>query len=121
MQHSLSSWQVDHKGLIEAKEEDPQSVWISTSINEWMKNVNQADRKTFVDQMFDAFSINGNVNFEEVKKGNLMDFHNLLMAFLRTDPVTKKTAVELPVTAIANSGPIVKQRLWERIKERMKK
>ena len=50
-----------------------------------------------------------------------MDFHNLLMAFLRTDPVTKKTAVELPVTAIANSGPIVKQRLWERIKERMKK
>ena len=71
--------------------------------------------------MFDAFSINGNVNFEEVKKGNLMDFHNLLMAFLRTDPVTKKTAVELPVTAIANSGPIVKQRLWERIKERMKK
>lgn len=121
MQHSLSSWQFDHNGLIEVAEEDPQSVWISRSINDWMKNVNQEDRKIFVNQMFDAFSINGNVNFEEVKKGNLMDFHNLLMAFLRTDPVTKKTAVELPVTAIANSGPIVKKRLWERIKERIKK
>lgn len=71
LQHDLATWGVDHGKLATLPETDPRSNVIHEILDNWIGNMNQEDRKIFVDEVFTALGAGGAETLDElVAKGN---------------------------------------------------
>ena len=110
MQHELLSWGVRSDGLDTVPENDPRAGNINRIIDEWLENISQDDRKTFVNELFDALEADGAKTMTELISKGLDGFEKILFRAAGTSRVTKKAAAALPEQALfGNSFREIKQ------------
>ena len=100
MQHELLSWGVKGKELDTVPENDPRSKNINRIIDEWVENIPLDDRKTFVNELFDALASNKARTMTDIMKNGPDGFEEILLQVVGSSPVTKKTAAKLPEQAL---------------------
>ena len=100
LKHSIGSWGVDHGKLALAPENDAASRWINEVLQAWIDGIPQADRATFVRELFGALAVDGAVTLADILKKGPSGARYVINHLLGTSRVTKKTAAELPLRAL---------------------
>lgn len=96
MQHALITWGVDHGGLAEAEEHDAESLIANEAIDEWITGISQADRKVFVDELFDTLSAGGAETLDEIRTGGREGLEAIVKRLAEASETTKRTLSNLP-------------------------
>ena len=65
------SWEVRSEGLDTVSENDPRARNINRIIDDWVENISQEDRKTFVNGLYDALEADGARN--NVRRWHMID------------------------------------------------
>ena len=99
-QHSLATWGIDHGELDLCEENDPRSLWINATVDEWIGDMSQADRVQLIHDMFDALSANGAHTLEELDDAGATGFETMLRRFRASSDSTKKIIGNLPRQAV---------------------
>ena len=96
MQHALITWGVDHGRLAESAEHDTESLIANEAIDEWITGISQADRKVFVDELFDTLSAGGAETLDEIRTGGREGLEAILKRLADASETTKRTLSDLP-------------------------
>ena len=91
-QHALASWLVDHGNLSSGKLSERADRMMRV-VNEWIADMSMEERKTFVNELFDAFGTGGTQNLSEITAER---FAAVLVELNRSSKVTKKIFADLP-------------------------
>lgn len=91
-QHALASWLIDH-GQLSAGKTSERAERMMRVVGEWIKDMTMEERKTFVDELFDAFAAGGLLNLNEITPER---FAAALTELNRSSAVTKKIFADLP-------------------------
>ena len=100
LQHSLGSWGVDHGRLALARRRDPVSRRLNEILQRWIDGIPQADRATFVEELFGALAADGAVTLTDIVRRGPGGIRAVLSHLRATSRVTKWTAAELPLRAL---------------------
>lgn len=100
LQHSLGSWGVDHGRLALARRRDPVSQRLNEILQRWIDGIPQADRATFVEELFGALAADGAVTLTDIVRRGPGGIRAVLSHLRATSRVTKWTAAELPLRAL---------------------
>ena len=100
MQHELLSWGTSEKGLQTVPENDPRAIEVNRIIDEWVEKIPQADRETFVNELFGALEEDGAKTISDLMKNDLDGFEKLIFRVGGTSETTKKAAAALPEQAL---------------------
>ena len=100
MQHALISWGIDHGELALLEEHDPMSVFMSETMDSWIRSISQEDRVIFVRELFDALAGGGAETLDEIRKGGRAGIEAILRSLGETSEVTKQTLSDLPKYAM---------------------
>ncbi len=92
-QHSLASWMVDHGELALVPKNDPSCDWINELLGNWISSLDVSGRQSFVDELFEALSVDGVTDLSEISPEYL---GNLIISLKGKSPDTKKTLGGLP-------------------------
>ena len=96
-EHALQSWTVDH-GALSSGTPSKRANWLMHVVNEWIGGLSPDDRKTLVDELFEALGADGIENLEEITAER---FGGVLIELGRVSEVTKKNFAELPKKMLA--------------------
>ncbi len=99
-QHSLATWGIDHGELDLCEENDPRSLWINATVDDWIGDMSQADRVQFIHDMFAALEANGARTLEELDDAGATGFETMLRRFRSSSDSTKKIIGNLPRQAV---------------------
>lgn len=91
-QHALASWQVDH-GALSRGEPSEKAEWTMRVVNDWIRDLPQDERKTLVDELFAALSVEGTKDLNEI---TLDRFLGVLIELGHSSEATKQNFIELP-------------------------
>jgi hypothetical protein len=100
LQHSLATWGIDHGALDQCEENDPRSLWINATVNDWIGDMSQEDRIQFIHDMFDSLSANGARTLEELDDAGAAGFETILRRLRASSDSTKKIIGNLPRQAM---------------------
>ena len=92
-QHSLASWMIDHGELALLPKNDPSCEWINELLGNWIAGLDISGRQSFVDELFDALSVDGVTDLAEISPEYL---GNLIISLKGKSKDTKKTLGSLP-------------------------
>ncbi len=87
MCHGLLSWQIKDGAFVVAEKNDPEAIWIQSTIDTLVENLTPKERESFVNTMFDALGKNGAKTLFELGKNPVSTFENVLV---KTFHITKK-------------------------------
>ncbi len=99
-QHSLITWGIDHGKLAAAEENDPTSRWLNAAVDGWIGNVEQADRATLVEDLFEALAAGGADSLDDLAAGGLSGLEPVLKRMKLSSDTTRKLLGELPKYAV---------------------
>ena len=108
-QHSLASWAVDHGLIAAAEENDPRSLWINNTVNEWLEDLSQSDRVTLVKDLFEALAAGGAKSLEDFDDLRLSDLEPILRRFRESSETTKRSFNELAGQAVSAAGKMTEK------------
>ena len=97
LQHALPFWLLDHGDLAETDKNDPLSLWLNETMDNWIGGIPQEERPVFIDEFFDALYAGG------VKTLDDMDFDAIYAALVSLSgksETTKQALSELPKRVI---------------------
>ncbi len=96
-EHALQSWTVDH-GELSSGTPSKRANWLMRVVNEWIGGLSPDDRKTLVDELFDALGADG---IEDLQEITVERFGAVLIELSHISEVTKKNFAELPKKLLA--------------------
>ena len=102
-QHSLATWGIDHGELDLCEENDPRSLWINATMDDWIGDMSQEDRVQLIHDMFDSLSANGAHTLEELDDAGAPGFETMLRRFRSSSDSTKKIIGNLPRQAVSQA------------------
>lgn len=108
-QHSLASWAVDHGQIAAAEENDPRSLWINNTVNEWIEDLSQSDRVTLVKDLFEALAAGGAKSLEDFDDIRLSDLEPILRRFRESSETTKRSINDLAGQAVTTAGKMTEK------------
>ncbi len=94
LQHQLSSWQTDCQSLVKGKISSRAKV-CNVIFNEWVEDVCMEDRKIFVDDFFDALSINGARTLADLSNQGPNSFEEILNSMIHSQKKSKLVFIKL--------------------------
>lgn len=103
LQHDLFLWKLMGTGYEDAEGYDKVSDWVSRSIKEWIENIDPAERRIFVDDVFNTLSAGGAVTVQEITGKGLMKV--ITTAYSGTSDTTKKLIKDLVSAAALQAAP----------------
>ncbi|MBQ3894928.1 MAG: hypothetical protein II739_06335, partial [Clostridia bacterium] len=86
-------WMVDHGELALVPKNDPSCDWINELLGNWISSLDVSGRQSFVDELFEALSVDGVTDLSEISPEYL---GNLIISLKGKSPDTKKTLGGLP-------------------------
>ena len=101
MQHSLASWGVYHGGLALSELTEPKDRWINETMRTWIEKMSTEERRTFVNELFDALMSGGAVTVDDIMKGGLEGLEAVLKGFQGFSDTTRNVLSELKIAAMA--------------------
>ena len=108
MEHSISSWLVDHGKMAAADDPHPSDMWINDTISEWIDKMSLSDRICFVSELFDALMSGGAETIEDLSKGGLAGIDQVIRSFKGFSDTTRKILGELQQAAMGNAVKRIK-------------
>lgn len=99
-QHSLITWGIDHGKPAYAEENDPTSRWLNSAVDSWIGSVEQADRATLVQDLFEALAAGGADSLDDLAAGGLGGLEPVLKRMKLSSDTTRKLLSELPKHAV---------------------
>ena len=103
MQHDPFSWQVgpDAFELVDTQSEE--SLFLDGTINRWLDQVDDGQKKEFVTTIFDLLDSSGAVTLSEINEDKWASWSAILKAMMKLDPekqkVMKNTLKDLAVVS----------------------
>ncbi|OCN03914.1 hypothetical protein A4S06_03725 [Erysipelotrichaceae bacterium MTC7] len=89
-QHDVYSWQIMGKHFIELPNLTDESMFIDTTIKTWMRQIAPAERKKFIDSMFELFENAGSTTVHGMGEAKLKSLSGMLDAYSHMDKQTRK-------------------------------
>ena len=108
MEHSISSWCVDHGKMAAADDPYPRDMWINDTIREWIDKMSVSDRIVFISELFDALMSSGAETVEDLTKGGLSGIDQIIRGFKGFSDTTKKTLTDLQQAAMGSAVKRIK-------------
>ncbi len=105
-QHDIASWRLDGPNLCTTDHLDPSCAFFKQMIHDWVEPFSNEERETFVNDFFDALSVNGAVSINDI---TTKDWRDVIEAFMHANPGSIHAAIALPKTALATSRSRVDQ------------
>ncbi len=96
-QHDIISWRMNGIQLDEIDAHDKASDWLDETIAQWVAGVNHDERKTFVDETFQALAAGGATTMQEVFNKGLPE---VVKAMAASSSTSKKVAFNLAEAAV---------------------
>lgn len=103
LQHDLFMWKLLGTGFEDCGEYDKVSDWVSRSVKEWVENIDPAERKIFVDDLFNTLSAGGADTVQEITGKGLKKV--ITTAYSGTSETTKKLIKDLVSAAALQAAP----------------
>ena len=100
-QHALASWLVDHGGLSHGVP-SVRAERMMKVVGEWIADMTMEERKIFVNELFEAFSVDGTTDLNQITAER---FGDILIGLNKTSEVTKKIFSELPKRFLKETLP----------------
>lgn len=119
-QHPVITWGIDHGKLAPAQEQDPESLFFSEAVNNWVSSISQADRIVFTNELFDALTAGGAETIEDIQAGGLEGLEAILRQYFDSSSVLKNTLSDLPKHTWKIHMDALRKRLntgWESVKK----
>ena len=113
LQHGLATWGIDHGKPAYTEKNDPQSIWLSEVVNQWINEIEQDERPLFVDELFDALSSGGAMTTDDFLQNEWENWDALVKQLKVSSDVTKRTISNLPKKAIQFQLDQLRERLAE--------
>ena len=95
LQHDLSTWGVDHGKLATLFETDSLSNVIHEILSKWIKDMNQEDRKTFVNEIFSALGAGGAKTLDDLVSGENNGYEAIVRHLQNASENTKRIIKDL--------------------------
>ncbi len=95
MQHDIYSWQVLKDDMVKLKSVTDKSELLDNTLTEWLRNTTVAQRKVFVDTIFDLFYSTNAKTFGEISKKLSANLIIILKKYQNVTDDEKKTINEM--------------------------
>lgn len=109
-QHSLITWGIDHGKLAAAEENDPTSRWLNAAVDSWIGDVEQADRATLVNDLFESLAAGGADSLDDLSAGGLGGLEPVLKRMKSSSDTTRKLLGELPKYAVKQTVETIRSK-----------
>lgn len=103
MQHDPFRWKILGNRFETAEAYDKVGDWVSRSLKEWVENIDPAERKIFVDDVFNTLMAGGAVTVQEITGKGLLKV--IAQAHTGTSDTTKKLIKDLLSAAAMQAAP----------------
>ncbi len=100
LQHDLFTWGVSYGELLTSDHYDEQSLKMSGLIDRWISNMGQDERKTFVNELFDALASDGALTVSDIMDKGLDSLEGIAMKLMSGSHTTRKAVASLPEQAL---------------------
>ena len=100
LQHDLATWGVDHGKLATLFETDSRSNIIHDILSKWIGDMKQEDRKTFVNEVFNALGAGGAKTLDELFNGESNGYEAIVRHFQNASESTKRIIKDLSRQAV---------------------
>ena len=103
LQHSLSTWGIDHGQLALSDHHDARSLWVSEVLDRWIANMSREERVVFVNEVFDALGAGGAQTLEELAAEGWEGYEIIKPRFQAASETTRRILADLPKQAVLGS------------------
>ncbi|MBQ3329645.1 MAG: DUF2974 domain-containing protein [Ruminococcus sp.] len=100
LQHELFTWGIQYGELVTTEQIDEQSEKLNGLINRWIENIDQSERETFINELFDALTSDGALTVSDIMEKGPDSIENIVMTLLSGSHTTRKAVASLPEQAI---------------------
>lgn len=94
MEHDIISWNVDHGKPDAVDSFDPQSEWINSIAEQWVKDVSPEEREKLVNSIFTTAEARGATTYPEAIKLDVDGVEELIVNVVESDSL--KTVAKIP-------------------------
>ena len=102
-QHDIISWEVRHGKPDIVSEYDVNSLWINDLAEDWLQDVDPAERESLVNSIFDAMEARGVETYTEAFNTGVEGVEDLLKKIIETDNL--ETVAKIPEKALFGEWP----------------
>ena len=110
LQHDMFTWTVQYGELVTADGYAEQAEKLNSLVDRWIENIDQDERETFINELFDALGSEGAVTVSDIMDDGLDSLEAIVMKLLSGSHTTRKTIASLPEKAMFGN-------LFSKIKE----
>lgn len=100
LQHSILSWGIDHGKPALAEENDPSSLWIHETMEEWIRDLTQEERILLIEDLFDSLAAGGADDLNELEAGDKEGREAILKRLSEMSASSKQSLSDLPKYAL---------------------
>lgn len=93
-QHNVYNWQVQPHGFVELQDLDPTSLYLDKTIHEWLASATKAERRTFIDTIYQLLRASGVSKWSELSETKLQHAWGLLTSYVNVDKTTRKIIIK---------------------------
>lgn len=98
LQHDLLSWQIAYGQPEQADCNDPGSMFLNRSFEQWIEHADMEERQHFVEVLFNSMTDSGYQTIDQITAGGPAAFENIVLRFLMTSHRALGTGMRLPLT-----------------------
>lgn len=118
-QHDPFSWLIEDTDFKYCDEVSGRSLFLSDSLNEWLKTVDHEKRELFVNTIFDVFEASGVNDFFELPENFLQNAMNMLKKTQSIDAETRKLCMEMMYSLVNHLSRDMQKQSINKIKDKL--
>ena len=100
LQHDLFTWGIEYGEPAPADGIAEQAEKINDLIVRWIENIDQSERETFINELFDALASEGALTVSDIMEKGLDSIESIAMTLLSGSHTTRKAVASLPEQAL---------------------
>ena len=117
-QHGIDTWGVDHGRLALEEENDPASLWIHETLDDWIRDLTQEERILLIDDLFDILAAGGAETLNEIDMETREGRDAILKSLREMSASTKQSLSDLPKYAMRLGMHEIRERITEELAAR---
>ncbi len=94
LQHDPITWAIEGNSIKPTLHRDPESVYISSVFNHWIRSTTRIQRMTFVPEFFSSLASGGAETFTDISSNQLHHYASLLSSLAKSNQKTKQAILK---------------------------
>ena len=100
LQHDPFTWGIEYGELMTTDAYDEKAEKLNDLIVRWIENIDQSERETFINELFDALASEGALTVSDIMDKGLDSIESIAMKLLSGSHTTRKAVASLPEQAL---------------------